>query len=252
MAEECPHGLEPDWCTLCKATVPTGVKRIAPRPAPRTRRSPTARPAPPVARRPAGGLADLRKLLFHASAYEAWPSIAEHGLRTAAQLAAAQANPPPLDRLRERELELVGGVLRDQRPLIRANIEQHLSGTDLAGWLALVNDRVFLYAQQRDLTTLLAHAVPAGGQDVVVFDTRKLLAAAAGRVEVLTDELAAPEPWAHCPCRGPETFVPISTYRGDPADVHEVAVVGGIADVSGLVTRVVRYHPDRTTEVVVS
>jgi hypothetical protein len=116
----------------------------------------------------------------------------------------------------------------------------------------MVNRRVFLYAQQKSLTTLLSRAVAAGGQDVVVFDTRKLIAASAGRVEVITDELAAPEPWAHCPCRGAETFVPLETYRGDPAEVFEVAVVDGIPDVTGLVTRVVRYHPDRSTEVIVS
>ncbi|MHB8463539.1 MAG: DUF7002 family protein [Acidimicrobiales bacterium] len=248
--EECPHGLEREWCTLCKATLPTGVKRLTPRPAVRARRSPTspmARPAAPVARRPAEGFADLRKVLFHASAYEAWPLIAASGLRTAAQLAGADH--VALGRLRGDDVALPSAVLRDQRPMIRANIEQHLVGTDLAGWLALVNERVFLYAQQR---SMLAKPVPAGGQDVLVFDTRRLLAAAAGRVEVLTDELAAPEPWARCPCRGPDTFRPLTTYRGDPADVFEVAVVGGIEDVSGLVTRVVRHHPDRSTEVLVS
>ena len=251
--EECPHGLERDWCSLCKeAALPRGVKRIAPRPAPRTRRPPSAaRPSPPVTRRGAEGLADQRKLLFHATAYEAWPSIAEFGLMTAADLAGADPSIPSLDRLRERDLVVKDGVLRDQRPLIRANIEQHLSGIDLVGWLAMLNQRVFFFAQQKSLTTLLARSVEAGGQDVVVFDTRKLLAAAAGRVEVITDELAAPEPWAHCPCRGPDTFVPLAGYRGDPADVFEVAVVGGIDDVAGLVTRVVRYHPDHTTEVIV-
>jgi hypothetical protein len=34
------------------------------------------------------------------------------------------------------------------------------------------------------------------------------------------------------------------------ADIEEVTVVGGLDDVEPLVSRVVRYHPDRTTEVV--
>lgn len=251
--DECPHGLERAWCTLCKAPLPTGVKRPAAPPSPRVRRPPSsARAAPPVARRPEDALSGLRKVLFHATAYEAWPSIAEAGLRTATQLVADDPDARTLDRLRDYDVVLKSATLRDQKPMVRANIEQHLTGTDLSGWLAMVNQRVFLYAQQKSLTTLLSRSVAAGGQDVVVFDTRKLIHAAAGRVEVVTDELAAPEPWAHCPCRGPETFVPIGTYRGDPADVYEVAVFDGIPDVTGLVTRVVRYHPDHTTEVLVS
>lgn len=238
---ECPHGLEADWCSLCKAPAPTGIKRPrVSRPPRRVERAPR-----PVARRPEDGLAGLRRVLFHATAYQAWPSIEAGGLRTASQLAGDRS----LDRLRDQDLILDGATVRDQRPMARANIEQHLVGTDLRGWLELVNQRAFLYAQQK---SLLSRAVPAAGQDVIVFDTRKLVNAMAGRVEVLTDELTAPEPWTHCPCRGPESFLALAAYRGDPADVFEVAVVDGIPDVSGLVSRVIRHHPDRTTEVLVS
>jgi hypothetical protein len=191
-------------------------------------------------------------VLFHASGYGAWESIAESGLRTAAAL----AGDTPLGRLREADLKVTDAegrtaTIRDQRAMLRANMHQHLSDVDLAGWLELVNDRVFLFAQQKHLTTLLARYVPSGGQDVIVFDTAKLLGAARGRVEVITDELAAPEPWGHCPCRGPETFVRLESYRGRPADITEVAVVGGLEDVRSLASRVVRYHADHTTEVLV-
>jgi hypothetical protein len=247
--DECPHGLDRSWCTLCKqAAMPAGVRRIAPRPAPRAPRTTRPRPVSPTIRTPTDSLATLRKVLFHASAYGAWPSIQEHGLQTAKTLAGER----PLDRLRDNDVQTDSATIRDQRTLIRANIDNHLTGVDLAGWLSLINDRVFLFAQQKHLTTLLSRYVPQGGQDVVVFHTAKLLAAARGRVEVLTDELAAPEPWAHCPCRGPDTFVPFERYRGNPADILEVAVVGGIDDVTAIVSRVVRYHPDHTTEVLVS
>ncbi len=241
--EECPHGLDPSWCSLCKATLPSGVKRPRALPAQRPPRQ-ASQPPRPVTRRPEDALAGLRKVLFHATAYQSWPSIEAGGLRTAAQLAGDR----PLDKLRDRDVVLDGATLRDQRPLMRANIEQHLIGTDLPGWLELVNNRVFFFAQQKSLTTFLSHPE---GQDLVVFDTRKLLRATIDRIEVLTDEMAAPEPWSHCPCRGPETFLPLPSYRGDPADVFEVAVVDGLPSVDGLVTRVVRHHPDKTTEVVV-
>jgi hypothetical protein len=253
--QECPHGLDPAWCTLCKQpSLPSGVKRLAPRPPARARRASTARPQAPAARTPAEAFSTLRKVLFHASSYGAWPSIAELGLRPAAALAGAGGT--TLDRLRESDLVVTDGdgrttTIRDQRTLVRANIAQHLQDIDLAEWLRLLNDRVFLFAQQKSLTTLLSRYVPTGGQDVVVFDTARVLASARGRVEVITDELAAPEPWAHCPCRGRDTFIPFDRYRGAAADIFEVAIVGGLEDVSGLVSRVVRYHPDRTTEVLV-
>jgi hypothetical protein len=251
--EECPHGLDRAWCSLCKGTeTPTGLRRRVPKPAPRTRVRGVDRPAPIESRNPSRGLADLRKVVFHASAYGAWPSIAADGLLTATQLL-------PQGDLKLRDDDVIVTLddgrtrtVRDQRPLIRGKLEQHLDGVDLASWLALVNDRVWLFAQQKSLTTMLSRYVPQGGQDVVVFDTAKLLASARGRVEVVTDDLAALQPWANCPCRGLDTFVPIERYRGSATDVAEVVVVGGIPDVTGLVSRVVRYHPDHTTEVLVS
>ena len=42
------------------------------------------------------------------------------------------------------------------------------------------------------------------------------------------------------------------TTEGPTADIQEVTVVGGIESVGELIVRVVRYHPDRTTEVLVA
>jgi hypothetical protein len=87
---------------------------------------------------------------------------------------------------------------------------------------------------------------------VVVFDTARLLAATTGRVEVATVPSTAPIPWDHCPCRGRETFEPLAEFAGDVGDIQEITVVGGLPDVVALVGRVIRYHPDRTTEVLVA
>jgi hypothetical protein len=272
--DECPHGLEPEWCSLCKAAVAKAIAReqakidLANRPVGRAPASPRSPRAPRVARPrveredrapvpvdPALALSGVRPLVFHAAAYGAWPSIAEYGLRTPEQLAPGH---PALLRVREEMLEVPrpGDVgegpveIRDQRPLARADIAAHLDGIDLAGWLALVNERVYLFAGQNELTTHLAR-YQAQGEDVIVFDTARLLKAARGRVEVACVASGAPTQWGNCPCRGRSTFIPLPRYEGAAADIKEVTVVGGLESVTDLVTRVVRHHPDRSTEVLV-
>ena len=272
--EGCPHGLEPEWCSLCKAQVAKGLaieqakiaqanRVVGPagrrgerpaRPARRTRATAgpgSAKPATPLD--PAQALSGLRPLLFHAAGYGAWASIAEHGLRTPNQLASGH---PGLSRVRDEPLDVPGpdGIevrIRDQRALARADIAAHLDGISLAEWLEITNERVFLFASQNELTTMLAR-YQSQGQDVIVFDTAGLLAAASGRVEVTNVNSGAPVPWGNCACRSRATFMPLASYRGTPGDIHEVTVVGGLDAVGGLVTRVVRHHPDRSTEVLVA
>jgi len=261
---DCPHGLEPEWCSLCKQAAsgapPTGVKR---RPAPRgpSTRGPAATRTPRAPRSvspsapplgPVDALAKVRRVLFHATAYGAWESIAESGLRTAAQALESDA----ATRVREDDIVVpapAGGsfTVREQRLMARSRIEDHLAGVTLPEWLALLNRRAFLFAQQKDLTTHLARFQHSVGQDVIVFETGRLLRTARGRVEVTTDPSTLPEGFGHCPCRGPHTFVPLESYRGSPADVVEVTVIDGIESIEGLVTRVVRYHPKGSPEVLV-
>lgn len=205
---------------------------------------------------PERALARLRPVLFHASAYGAWESIRDSGLRTAAKLL-ADAGRTPFTGLREAGVEVAvpgaseraSAELRDQRALMRSRIEAHLDGVGLAEWLEILDERVHLFVRQKELTTLLTR-YQGEGQDVLVFDTARTLAAGGERVEVATVISAAPEPWANCRCRGRETFVPLAIYEGPVEDIEEVTVVGGLEAIVALVTRVVRHHPDRTTEVV--
>jgi hypothetical protein len=202
---------------------------------------------------PAAALARLRKVVFHASAYGAWPAIAELGLRTPPQLLAGSGD-PRLNTIRDKNLDLVHEsgnqvTIRDQRPMARAGIEAHLDGITLEQWLAVLNERVFFFARQKGLTTLLARYQESEGQDVLVFDTARLLRTTAGRVEVTIASPAEPVSWTRCPCRSRATFVPIDDFAGAVDDIEDVTVVGGVDRVNDVVVRVVRYHPDRTTEV---
>jgi hypothetical protein len=253
--DECPHGLDPSWCTFCKQRAagepPRGVRRPATKVAtPRKVRAPTPRPAASV--EPPAALARLRKVVFHASAYGAWPAIAELGLRTPAQLL-TDSGDLRLNTVRSKNIELVASghqiTIRDQRPMARAGIEAHLDGISLDEWLAVLNERAFFFARQKGLSTMLARYQESEGQDVLVFDTAKLLRTTAGRVEVTTVNPAEPVSWTRCPCRSRATFVPIEAYPAAIDDIEEVTIIGGVERVTDLVVRVVRYHPDRTTEV---
>jgi hypothetical protein len=267
--EECLHGLDPAWCTFCRqkaaGVLPPGVRRARPPAAPKATRARTA-PATRTARSTSGGapanssrgpadaLVKARKVLFHASAYGSWPSIAELGLFPASQLI---PDDPRLLIPRNEPLGLKHPSghdisLREQRPMMRANIEAHLDGIGLTEWLDILNQRIFLFARQKDLLTFLGRYQETEGQDVVVFDTARLMAAAQGRLEVATVSPTAPVAWERCPCRNRGTFEPIDSFVGDIADIQEVAIVGAIEKVPDLVVRVMRYHPDRTTEVLVA
>ena len=98
-------------------------------------------------------------MLFHASSYGAWPTIAELGLRTTDELLEASGLPrPPAARTKNIDLVLESGhnvTIRDQRPMVRAKIEAHLDGISLDEWLEVLNERVFLFARQKELTAML-------------------------------------------------------------------------------------------------
>lgn len=258
--DECPHGLDPSWCTFCKKRAagepPAGVRRPPSRVAAPRRAAARPAPARPVSQGAVVGLAKLRKVLFHASAYGSWPSIKELGLLTPAQLL-SDAGEARLKVVRDANIDYVHSsgpriTIRDQRPMARAGIDAHLDGISLDEWLAVLNERTFFFARQKELTTLLARYQGTEGQDVVVVDTAKLLAAAKDRVEVAAVSSGEPVPWIRCPCRNRATFEPIDRYRGPLAEIQEVTVTGGVERVADLVVRVVRYHPDRTTEVLVA
>ncbi|MBO0692001.1 MAG: hypothetical protein J2P58_03795, partial [Acidimicrobiaceae bacterium] len=218
---------------------------------PRPGRSAAPR-VPEVPLSPERALARLRPVLFHATAYGSWESIRDSGLRTASKLL-ADAGRGPLAGLREKaigvEVEGAPAELRDQRVLMRSRIETHLDGIGLGEWLGILDERVHLFARQKELTALLTR-YQGEGQDLLVFDTPRLLASAGDRVEVATVVTAAPEPWASCRCRGRDTFVPLALFEDSVEDIEEVTIVGGLEDVTSLVSRVVRHHPDRSTEVV--
>ncbi len=83
--------------------------------------------------------------------------------------------------------------------------------------------------------------------DVLVLDTRALLATHADRVLLTTMNTGAVSRFPSCPRRGRDTFMTVADF---PHGVVEPAVEGGVRDVADLVERVERRRGADLGEVV--
>ncbi len=198
--------------------------------------------------------------LYHVAEAGSWLAIRELGLLTAAQLVAA-SDPPPevraaiLDRPRTQSFQLTHPqlgpvVIRDQRPLRPDILSRKLVGLTVAQWLAILNDRVFFWLDQRRLDTLLnAQANRGRPHDVLTVDTASLVATYADRI-ALSPLNSGATLFPNAPPRGPDTFRAIGDYpydaqrrqRGIRNAIAELAVIGGVPDLARHVIRVERRH----------
>jgi hypothetical protein len=198
--------------------------------------------------------------LYHVAEAGSWPAIRELGLLTTAQLVAA-SDPAPeiraaiLDRPRTRSFTLTHPqlgpvVIRDQRPLRPDILARKLTGLTVAQWLALLNDRVFFWLDQRRLDTLLNARVNRGRpHDVLTVDTASLVATWAGKI-ALSPLNSGATLFPNAAPRGPDTFRTIADYpydtlrrqRGPANAIAELAVIGGVPDLAQHVLQVERRH----------
>jgi hypothetical protein len=112
-------------------------------------------------------------------------------------------------------------------------------------WLRTLNERVFLFARVPELRAFLGRYARVG-QDVIVLDTRAVLAVAGAKVEVSFVNTGSLPRKTDCRCRGPDTFVPFESWKGALAPIEEVTVVGGFERIDNLVVGACRHAPDGT------
>ncbi|GAC1534349.1 MAG: hypothetical protein NVS3B1_28820 [Marmoricola sp.] len=202
--DECKHGLDAAWCSLCRA------------PAPKSSQVASA----------ATRFEQMRPWLFHVTAIENVDGIRRRGLRTASQLAAEAG--VGLAGVRREMLHLAGATVRDQRPIISKSLAGHLDGVTLDDWLEILNSRVFLFPDQDRAKALSqTYAKLAQPQAVLVFRTTDVLAAAGDRLEVADRNTGAVPREKGCPCRGRSTFVALPDAP-DLRRIQEVTVVDGL------------------------
>jgi hypothetical protein len=195
-------------------------------------------------------LAAVHPRLFHVTAPGAWPSIATHGLLPAASVldlfevpAAQRAGLTRRRRPVEVPLDhpLHGrAVLNDNLPLSEAALAGCLDdGLQPRDWLAMLNARVFFWADEAGLARLLAARMNRGrARAVLVVDTLGLATAHAARVEICP--INSGSTIRRPARRGLATFTPLGAMgyaewrrrRGGRDRILEVTVVGGVPDIA--------------------
>lgn len=195
-------------------------------------------------------LAALHPRLFHVTAPGAWASIARHGLLPAASLlemleVPAARHDALTRRRRPSEVAIDHPrhgrvVLNDNLPLSEAALAACLDdGLRPADWLAMLNARVFFWADEAGLARLLAARMNRGrARLVLVVDTLGLAAQHAARMEVCP--INSGSTIRRAARRGLATFTPLGAMgyaewrrrRGRQDRVLEVTVVGGVPDIA--------------------
>ena len=197
-------------------------------------------------------LAARHPRLFHLTLPSNLPGIERRGLLSASALMALHG----VDRHRVRRPGAVRmdhsvhgtATLNDQSPMTERALAGCLDdGLTPGDWLALLNGRVFFWASEDGLATLVgARANRHRGIAILVIDTLAFAQAYAGWIELSAINSGAT---IRKPARrGQETFTKMlphsypkwSQLRGGRDSVREVTVPGGVPDVMRCVTEVRR------------
>lgn len=207
-------------------------------------------------------LVELYPRLYHLTAGGSWPSIERHGLRSTTQLVETSG----LDWARQVQLltqqRLVSTVIdhpicakviiRDQSPLRLRLLRSKLIDMTVEQWLETLNDRVFFWLHPNKLKGLLSARASRGHpHDVLTLDTRSLLGRHLEQVR-LSPINSGSALYPNAALRGTSTFARLADYpyaerrqsRSLADAVVELAVIGGVADVSTHVIGVDRYLGD--------
>lgn len=204
-------------------------------------------------------LVDLHPRLFHMAAGGSWARIEKHGLLTTANIVGTSrlSEAEKVTLLREHrpnsvviDHPLYGAVtIRDQRPLRLQFLTPVLSDLTVQQWLDTLNDRVFFWLHPSKLAGLLrARAYRSHPQDVITVDTDSLVRAHADQVR-LSPINSGSALYPNAVKRGSTTFTTIETYpytqrrkgRTIQDSLVELAVIGGVPDLSKHVVGVDRY-----------
>jgi len=174
--------------------------------------------------------------LWHVAPGGTWELIREQGFKTAAQLQSVAV--PAGDGAGEVVETSQGSYVRKRRdPASYVGDEEMV-----AAWVALLDARVYLYANRVPMDKLLAKQIArdGGAQDVLIISTQRLLDAMRPSIELSSQNSSA---IARVPTieKSHETFLPLSRFPDKrPA---EVTVVEGF-DAKGIVIRAERHYAD--------
>jgi hypothetical protein len=204
-------------------------------------------------------LAAVAPQLFHLTAGDAWPSIAERGLRSATWLVRAHGldddQSTTLLAAPREQVEVIGdptdpvghATLRDQKPLTLSKLERLVEGITPEGYIRLINDRVYFYMKQADVERVRAQREDGGPQLLLTFDSRRLLADYSGSVRVAKINTGATIGMQGR--RGPRTWLAIDKFPGRATEVKEFTVLDGISDVTPYLVSAELWEKGEVTQV---
>jgi hypothetical protein len=184
--------------------------------------------------------------IWHATFLGGWDGIQRSGLRSSTDLLtdAGRSDEGSVMRSDPVHLHYAGGgvVLRNQVPN-RKDPGPYLDGITVAEWWELLNSRSYFFADQVALDRLVdSYAKQGIGQEVITFQTRRLLSPVAEHIEVSTVN-AGVFPRATGPSRGRSTFQPLSEFSGEAGKIKEITVTTTVPIEESAVMKVVRFTP---------
>ena len=206
--------------------------------------------------------------LYHMAAAGSWDSIRTNGLMTTEQLVdacapSAQLRDDVLGVVRKRSIALQHPngyqvLVRDQAPLRAPFRERVLIDVTLPEWLNILNSRVFFWLQPTKLSELLnARRYRDSAHDVLTVDTASLVAAHLANIR-LSPMNSGATLYPNAAPRGRTTFQTIADYRftvgpkgGVRTPITELAVIGGVRDITRHVVRVEQRRCDTVLKVLV-
>jgi hypothetical protein len=205
--------------------------------------------------------------LYHMAADGSWPCIRQRGLRSTASLVDLFQVPEPrrtelLTQHRAGCVPLLHpryghAVIRDQKPLQVAKLEQLLTDMTVAEWIRLLNSHVFFWLHPGRLATLLnARAYRRRPHLVLTVDTRSLITAHLERIRL--SRLNSGATTYMNGLRGSATFQRIPDFQHPRSrlrpsrSIAELAVEEGVPDIVDHTVEVERRQGDRVLETISS
>lgn len=212
-------------------------------------------------------LSDVFPYAYHMAEDGSWPSIQRNGLLSTSSLldlfeiSGTQRNQIE-SRHRSESIAIShpvhgGAVVRDQKPMSDAGLRRCLQDYSPDEWYRLLNSKVFFWLTRDRLLRLLnARAYRHKEHCVLTVETRRLIPRYASRITLSPMNSGCTLPSPHA--RGDSTFQSIDAYpysywrrkRSASESVVELAVAGGVPDISDYVVRVERMRGNVVLEVI--
>ena len=184
--------------------------------------------------------------LWHATHPGGWDGISSSGLRTAADLLERDGRAADAGVLRTEAVTLSAGdgttTLREQS-CNRPDPAPYLDALTVPEWWTLVNSRSYYFVDREAVDRMVEASLERGiGQEVITFETRRLLGPVADHVEVTTVN-ANVFPRTAGPARGRGTVQALAAFAGVATKIKEVTVTVPVEVADAAVISVVSQAP---------